>query len=577
MRILGGGVLSFLVLVLVFQLGCAGVTTQSATSAPAATSSSARVESISPASVQVGHAALELTVSGSNFTSQSVIIWNGSAKTTKFVSSKELTAQVPASALATASVVPVAVKDTANGQVTNSVPLTVGDHPVIVTSALPEGQAGRSYAASVKVTGGVAPFNWSTDSGSLPAGLAMDSSTGVISGTASEASETSVGVVVTDSLNSSAKATLAIQIAPAGSTNTVTTSTTYYGSGIGTDGLGNTAVGPFGNVVSYRIRAKHSGVLQQVLIYLIPDHPGYAGGTGGSMLVTLNKDDGTAAHNPSSTVLASYVLAGAAKLPPPDRYFYTVKFAAPPTLTAGTIYHLVFKNVDANPASNFISVDDMHQSNPSTAIQQAVGSIDAGVLLSNEDGSWQPRLGYTPIYQFQFSNGVTEGVGYIEGWVDTPEPIAGPLAVRETFTVSGYARTVNAVAVRAARVSGNDPLVVRLENANGVLIEETSIPAASIPESSLLAPSYFWARVPLASSYTLQPGQTYHLVLEATATSIYETFPIRKGSFYGFQPTTFFPDGYAEFELLASWHGWTQWGAAERIDGDLQFYFSVVP
>jgi hypothetical protein len=203
--------------------------------------------------------------------------------------------------------------------------------------------------------------------------------------------------------------------------------------------------------------------------------------------------------------------------------------------------------------------------------------MDAGVLLSNEDGTWKPRLGYTPIYQFQFSNGVTEGIGYIEGWVGTPEPIAGPLAVRETFTVSGSARTVDAVAVRAARVSGNDPLVVRFENANGVLIEETSIPAASIPESSPVAPSYFWARVPLASSYTLEPGQTYHLVLEATATSIYEAFPIRKGSFYGFQPTTFFPDGYAEFELLASWHGWSQWGATNRIDGDLQFYFSVVP
>jgi hypothetical protein len=80
-----------------------------------------------------------------------------------------------------------------------------------------------------------------------------------------------------------------------------------------------------------------------------------------------------------------------------------------------------------------------------------------------------------------------------------------------------------------------------------------------------------------ATTYTLLPGETYHLDFEATSTSTYEIFPIRKGLAYGFQNTTYFPDGHAEFEQNGLWFGWTQWGVANRTDGDLQFYFSVSP
>jgi hypothetical protein len=275
-------------------------------------------------------------------------------------------------------------------------------------------------------------------------------------------------------------------------------------------------------------------------------------------------------------VLASYVISGAATLPSPARYFYTMKFSSPPTLTAGQIYHLVFKNIDANPTVNFISVDALYQLNPLAPVQQALGNLDAGVLLSDVDGSWKPRLGYTPIYQFSFTNGTTEGVGYIEGWVGAPVPISGASAVRETFTVSGSSVKISSASVRVARVSGNDPLVVRLEDANGTLIEQATIPASAIPQSNAGAPSYFWASLPFSATYTLLAGSTYHLDLESSATSTYETFPIRKGLAYGFQNTTYFQDGSAQFGLNGSWFGWTQWGVANRADGDLQFYFSVV-
>lgn len=576
MRAFGNAVLVFCGAVLFFQLGCAG-----AGAAPPANSSvgTSQLVSLVPNAVAAGHAAFLLTAKGANFSSHSVIVWGGTAQTTSFVSSEELTAQIPAPSVVQASTVPVVVKDVQSGQMSNPLALTIADPPKITTTTLPTGHAGVSYSAPLSVSGGVAPFHWATASGNMPAGLAMDSQTGTISGTAADAGESTVNVAVTDAVNSSTHASLAINIAPVAqsSESSGTTSSQYYGSGIGSDGLANTTVGPSGNMVSYRFRAKHSGAVQQALIYLIPDHAGYAAGTTGKTLVTLNTDDATPAHNPTATVLASYVISDVLSLVSPARYFYTVKFSSPATLTAGQLYHMVFKNIDTNPAANYLSVDDLYELNFNAPVQGAISDTDAAVLLSEEGGAWKPRQGFTPIYQLDFPNGVTEGIGYIEGWVGAPRPISGTNAVRETFTVSGAGVTVSSVGVRVARVNGNDPLVIRLENANGSLVEEGSIPASDVPLSGSSSPSYFWVNYKLSSKTTLVPGNTYHLDVEATSTSTYETFPIRKGFAYGFQSTTYFPDGHAEFEQNGSWTGWTQWGVANRTDGDLQFYFSVAP
>jgi putative Ig domain-containing protein len=575
MRTVRSAILLYFAVLLFFQLGCAGTT-----AGPAADASigATQLVSLSPTSVTAGHAGFLLTVKGANFSHQSVIFWNGAEQTTAFINSEEMTALIPAQSVSQATTISVAIKSVQSGQMSNALTLTISDPPKITTTTLPVGQAGASYSAPLTVSGGVAPYHWSTSS-TLPTGLAMNSQTGTISGNAVDAGDSALNVMVTDSLSSSANANLVINIAPATQTTSPvsTPSSQYYGSGIGSDGLANTTVGPSGNMVSYRFRAKHSGAVQEALIYLIPDHPGYAAGNAGTTLVTLNTDDATPSHNPTSTVLASYVMTNVLSLPSPGRYFYTLKFASPPTLTAGQLYHMVFKNVADSPTVNFLSVDALYQLNFSAPLQGAISDTDAAVLLSEEGGAWKPRAGYTPIYQLEFPNGVTEGIGYIEGWVSAPRPISGTNAVREVFTVSGSDTNVNSVAIRVARVTGNNPLVIRLENANGSLIEEGSIPATSIPLSSPTSPSYYWTNYKFSSTYTLAPGDTYHLDIQASSTSTYEAFPIRKGLAYGFQNTTYFPDGHAEFEQNGSWTGWIQWGVANRTDGDLQFYFSIAP
>ena len=359
---------------------------------------------------------------------------------------------------------------------------------------------------------------------------------------------------------------------PAAAQLTATCSPECYGPGLGADGLANTTIGPSGNKVSYRFRSGHSGPLQEIQVYLLPDKVGYAAGTGGKIQITVNTDDDTPAHNPSSVVLASYLLTDPVNATP-SRYFPIFTFTTPPSLVVGRLYHIVFTNVDPNPSANYLSVDALYLQYPPTPAQPTVSDVDAAELLSRPGTAWAPRKGYLPIMQLDYADGWTEGIGYMEVWLGAPQPISGISAVREQFTVAGTQRDVGSVAVRVARLSGTDPLKVRLQNADGSLIEEGNIPASSFPLSG--SPSYTWAQYQFVSARTLDPGKTYYLELAAPSSSVYQAFPIRKGGAYNFKDTTWYPDGYAQFKQNGTWVGWTQWGVTNRTDSDLQFYLEV--
>lgn len=87
------------------------------------------ITNIMPTSVQVGATGFTLTVNGQNFGSGAQIRWTPSSGgqtnlTTTFVSSSRLTAQIPASLLATAGTVSISVANP-NGAVSNTVQLTI--------------------------------------------------------------------------------------------------------------------------------------------------------------------------------------------------------------------------------------------------------------------------------------------------------------------------------------------------------------------------------------------------------------------------------------------------------------------
>lgn len=80
----------------------------------------------------------------------------------------------------------VTVTDSENPVKTASAALsiTISAPPLSITTlTLPGGTLGTSYSATVAATGGITPYTWSISAGTLPAGLTLNASTGVISGT----------------------------------------------------------------------------------------------------------------------------------------------------------------------------------------------------------------------------------------------------------------------------------------------------------------------------------------------------------------------------------------------------------
>src|SRR6185369_11347013 len=89
--------------------------------------------------------------------------------------------------------------------------------PVVINTAaqLPNGTIGVGYSVTLAASGGTTPYTWRVVSGSLPAGLSLSQSTGVISGTPTTAINASVGISATDASSASTGATFALRVIPA--------------------------------------------------------------------------------------------------------------------------------------------------------------------------------------------------------------------------------------------------------------------------------------------------------------------------------------------------------------------------
>ena len=78
----------------------------------------------------------------------------------------------------------VKLTDSQNNHVSGQVSLGVGTGTLaIATTQLPNGTQGVGYSATLTGSGGLQPYNWTVASGSLPPGLTLNASSGVISGT----------------------------------------------------------------------------------------------------------------------------------------------------------------------------------------------------------------------------------------------------------------------------------------------------------------------------------------------------------------------------------------------------------
>jgi hypothetical protein len=97
------------------------------------------IASFSPTSAASRGAAFTLTVNGSNFTTNDVVTWNGSFRTTTFVNTNQVTAAITANDIATSGTGSVSVVDSIDpttASLTLSYAITGGNNPMPVADSI---------------------------------------------------------------------------------------------------------------------------------------------------------------------------------------------------------------------------------------------------------------------------------------------------------------------------------------------------------------------------------------------------------------------------------------------------------
>lgn len=112
---------------------------------------------------------------------------------------------------------------------TYKVQIVASDKLTLTTSNLPTGIVGVSYNVTLSASGGISPYTWSTIG--LPEGLSISSSSGVISGTPTADCNSSVTVIVTDSVGNSASESLQMQINPSTLLSSIPVGTVVFSDG----------------------------------------------------------------------------------------------------------------------------------------------------------------------------------------------------------------------------------------------------------------------------------------------------------------------------------------------------------
>ena len=145
--------------------------------------------SMSPAQTTVGAPAFTMTLNGSGFTTNGLVrVDFGNSSLTPLASTAtQVTVRIDSALLAVAGYVPVSVTliPLDSAPVTSNLQtFTVNPPPLITAASLNAMTVGVAYTQSLAASFGTLPYsNWQVVDGLLPAGLSLNSATGVISGT----------------------------------------------------------------------------------------------------------------------------------------------------------------------------------------------------------------------------------------------------------------------------------------------------------------------------------------------------------------------------------------------------------
>lgn len=378
----------------------------------------------------------------------------------------------------------------------------------------------------------------------------------------------------------------------------VTSQIEYYGPAVCQYTLGNTRMEV--NEVCFRFEAEKTGDLIQIRPYWKEDNrdPGYSKGTGGSYQVQLVADDGTSAHEPdTSNVLATSSTYTPGLTPgtgPKGGVSWTaLTFSTKPTLTKGTIYHLIWKSLDASPSSNYVSINQtrIETRSPLQATVEPTRTTNQWAAMyraRGSSGSWSIRGGYSPIIEIGIDTTQSVGTvndGFGNGTINVfyrnrtgDSLVSGVNRLRQRMTPD-TTMTLQKVAVCAGLYSGSGDLTLEIQNSSRTALETVTIPASSFPSvSSSDGAGHLWAEASLAGTTTLSASTLYFLELRCASGTEYELGFQRDGGLvgHGFVYSRW-RGGYAQYsdDSGSSWQGPRYWSVSDRQDTVLPFYFEV--
>ena len=371
-----------------------------------------------------------------------------------------------------------------------------------------------------------------------------------------------------------------------------------YGSAMSMDALGNAQVGgtsssATNNKVSFFFKAEQNSTLVGFKAYWLGfDEDGYGDGDGGEYRITIESDDN---GEPSGIALATrsgwpYPAEG------PNSWFGEITFPSPPTLVAGTKYHLVFENTDAYPLANYASVNCTMNQYPTTPRCAKYADEDFGMIRRFWGGPWNDYWGedpsdatYIPILDLRYGNGKHQGQGYMEVEYDSGlgarMDATGNKETRLRFTPS-MSRLVSGVKVRMAKESGGSGTVTIALKQGSTTLGSVTVATSELDEGEYIdanaGASGTFEGGDFASPVTLTSGTEYTLLLTATAGSDAWTRPIQSGhSDWGLHPSTAFTevngsgDPTVVLECRDTANSSNVWTEPSGIAGCgcLQFYF----
>lgn len=289
----------------------------------------------------------------------------------------------------------------------------------ITTTALTNGRVGTAYSQALAATGGTAPFTWARTVGTLPAGLTLNTATGVISGTPTAAvSNTPLTFRVTDSAATPQTATANL---------TLTIAAQVPASITATGGTPQSAVvtQPFASRLIATVRDAGNNPVSGVTVTFVAPATGARGTFAGGVNTATTTAAGvaTSAVFTANGTIGSYVVsASVAGVATPANFALTNTVGPPASIVA----------TGGTPQSTLVNT-----------------AFASRLIATVRDAGGNPRSGVTVTFTVPASGARATFAGGVNTAVTTAAGVATSAALTANATAGSYSVTASVAGVAA--------------------------------------------------------------------------------------------------------------------------------